>query len=246
MKGIILAGDSGSSLYPLTLGIPKQLIPIYDKPMIYYPIQTLVKANIRDILIITTTEYQSLFKKTLGNGNYFEASIEYAVQDEPKGIAQAILIARDFIQSEDFCLITGDTIIEGDNMIPNIEKAIRTVNKSGNATIFIEDKTYPNQYGKVIMNRDGKCIDIVGDKGYKYYYSITGIYIFPNRAVNKIQEIGISERGRKEITDLSRLFFRECKLQVRMLDKKCIWFDTNTFENLLKCAEFMSKKRFSK
>lgn len=243
MKGIVLAGDSGSGLFPLTLGVPKQLLPIYDQPMIYYPIQTLVSAGIREILIITTTEYQPLFKKTLGNSKYFEASIKYEVQDEPKGIAQAIAIAKDFIQSEDFCLTTGDTIIEGEQMTQNIEKAIRTVEKSGNATIFVEEKTYPNQYGKVLVNKEGKYIEIVGDEGYNFYYSIAGIYIFPNVAVNKIQELGISERGRKEITDLSRLFFKECKLQVRVLDKKCIWFDTNTFENLLKCAEYMSKKR---
>lgn len=241
MKGIILAGDSGTNLYPLTKGIPKQLLPIYDKPMIYYPIQTLVDANIRDILIITTRAHQPLFKSVLGKGEFFDARFDYAVQEEPNGIAQAITIAKDFIEADNFCLVTGDTIIVGPSMTKNLEKAFRSVCKSGNATIFIEDKTYPNQYGKVVLNNEGKTIEIVGDEGINYYYSISSIYIFPNNAVNRVNEINFSERGRKEITDLNKLFFKESKLQVRLLDKNCKWFDTNTFDNLLKCSEYMSK-----
>lgn len=145
MKGIILAGDSGERLYPLTIGIPKQLLPIYDKPMIYYPIDTLVQAGITDILIITTAEQQPLFQKALGEGSAFNSSFTYAVQEEPKGIAQAISIGEEFIGNESVCLITGDMIIDGDNVIERIKKAIRAVKKSGNATIFVENKTYPDQ-----------------------------------------------------------------------------------------------------
>lgn len=242
MKGIVLAGDSGNRLFPITLGIPKQLLPIFDRPMIYYPITTLVNAGIREILIITTSEYQPLFKKALNDGERFGAIIEYAIQDKPEGVAQALAIAKDFINDDAICLITGDTIIDGENMIKSLNIAFRTVYKSGNATIFVEEKTYPNQYGKVIRNKEGKFIEIVGDEEFNYYYSISGIYIFPNSAVTKINELTVSGRGRKEITDLNKLFFQNSKLQIRILDKNCIWFDTNTFENLLKCSEYMSKK----
>ena len=162
MKGIILAGDSGDRLYPLTIGIPKQLLPVYDKPMIYYPIETLVQSGINDILIITTAEQQPLFQKALGDGSAFNATFAYAVQDEPRGVAQAISIGEEFIGKESVCLITGDMIIDGDNVIERIKKAIRAVKKSGNATIFVENKTYPDQYGQVIMNREWKVDDVDG------------------------------------------------------------------------------------
>lgn len=243
MKGIVLAGDSGSKLEPITLGIPKQLIPIYDKPMIFYPIETLVKAGINEILIITTSEYQSFFKKTIGNGKDLGVSVTYAIQECPNGIAQAISIGETFIGKDGFCLITGDTIIYGEGIYPNIKKAIRSANKSGNATIFIEGKTYPDQYGRVILNNEGKIQEIVGNDILNFYYSIASIFIFPNDAVKRVDGLNISERGRKEITDLHKFFFEDCKLLVRELDKDCIWFDTNTFDNLLKCSEFMSKKK---
>lgn len=158
MKGIILAGDSGERLHPLTIGIPKQLLPVYDKPIIYYPIDTLVQAGITDILIITTSEQQPLFMKVLGDGSRFNATFSYAVQDEPRGIAQAISIGEEFIGKESVCLITGDMIIDGDNVSERIKKAIRTVKKRGNATIFVENKTYLDQYGQVIMNHEWKML----------------------------------------------------------------------------------------
>ena len=154
MKGIVLAGDSGSRLHPLTLGVPKQLLPIYDKPMIYYPIETLVQSGIRDILIITTVEHQTLFQKALGDGARFDAKFQYAIQEKASGIAQAINIASDFIGKDSVCLITGDMIIAGDGVKNHISKAIRAVEKSGNATIFVENKNYPDQYGRVVMTRD--------------------------------------------------------------------------------------------
>lgn len=239
MKGIILAGSSGNKLKPVTLGIPKQLIPIYDRPMIYFPIELLVKSGITDLLVITPRNYQHLFKNSLGDGAMFGASITYSIQEEPEGIAQAICLGKDFLGSDGFCLITGDTVIEVSNSCELIKKAIRTAEKSGNATIFVENKTYPDQYGKVVISKDGKVQEIVGDDGLSYYYSIASLYIFPNNAIKLAQTLTKSERGLLEITDLNKKFFENCKLQVRILDKDCIWFDTNTFENILKCSDYM-------
>lgn len=243
MKGIILAGDSGSKLHPLTLGIPKQLLPIYDKPMIYYPIDTLVQSGIKDILVITTEEYQPLFQKALGDGICFDANFQYAIQEEANGIAQAINIASDFIGKDSVCLITGDMIIAGDGVKNHIAKAIRAVEKSGSATIFVENKNYPDQYGRVVMNRDRKVESIVGETETNYYYSIASFYVFPNSVIKVAKEIMPSERGRYEITDVNKRFFEECKLQVQVLDNKCIWFDTNTIDNIYRCSDYMKKRK---
>lgn len=243
MKGIILAGDSGSRLHPLTFGIPKQLIPIYDKPMIYYPIDILVKAGITELLIITTEEYQQLFRKAIGDGEQFGCKVTYAIQNEPNGIADAINIAADFIGKDGVCLITGDTIIDGPDFSEQIKKSIRAVRKSGNATIFVENKTYDGQYGRVVMDKDRKPLSIEGDMDTNYYYSIASLYVFPNKVVDIAKEIMPSERGRYEITDVNKRFFEECKLQVQVLDSKCIWFDTNTYDNILKCSNYMKHKK---
>lgn len=242
MKGIIIAGDSGDKLHPLTLGVPKQLLPIYDKPMIYYPVETLVESGITEILVITTAEHQPLFKKALGDGGRFGAHFEYAIQEEANGIALAISIGQEFIGTDGLCLITGDMIIAGDRVKDHIQKSIRTVSKSGNATIFVENKTYPDQYGKVIVDREQKVLSIVGTNEARHYYSIASLYVFPNSVIKHVSNIGISERGRLEITDVNKRFFEECKLQVRMLESSIIWFDTNTVDNIMKCAEYFSRK----
>lgn len=246
MKGIVLSGDSGNRLYPITAAVPKQLLPIYDKPMVLYPIQTLVRSGITDILLITTKEHQLLFQKVLGDGSQFRASITYAIQHKPEGIAQAISIGEEFIGHEPFCLITGDTILDGPGIESMINKAIRTVNKSGQATIFVEKRTYPNQYGKVIVDEAGRVNKIVGDGGERYYYSIASIYIFPNSAVKRINDLNISERNRLEIIKLSEILFKEKKLQVRIMDKDSVWLDTNSFESILRCGLYMSSKNFSR
>ena len=246
MKGIILAGDSGDRLQPLTIGIPKQLLPVYDKPMIYYPIDTLMQAGIEDILIITTAEQQPLFHKVLGDGSRFNATFSYAVQNEPKGIAEAISIGEEYIGKESVCLITGDMIIDGENVSERIKKAIRAVKKSGNATIFVENKTYPDQYGQVIMNKEWKVEDIVGTSDKPHYLSIASFYVFPNSVIKHTCSLDLSERGRLEITDVNKRFFEECKLQVQVLDSKCIWFDTNTIDNIWRCGEYMRKKSIKK
>lgn len=243
MKGIILAGDSGSRLHPLTLGMPKQLLPIYDKPMIYYPIETLVHSGINDILIITTREYQPLFQKTLGDGNLFNAKFKYAIQEHANGIAQAINIATDFIGKDSMCLITGDMIIAGDGVKNHIAKAIKAVEKSGNATIFVENKSYPDQYGRVVMGTGKKVERIVGETVAQYFYSIASFYVFPNSVIKYANKVELSERGRYEITDINKRFFEDCKLQVQVLDRNCTWFDTNTFDNLLTVAEYFRQLR---
>lgn len=221
-------------------------MPVYDKPMIYYPIDTLVQAGIEDILIITTAEQQPIFQKALGDGSRFNAHFTYAVQDEPKGIAQAISIGKEFISKESVCLITGDMIIDGENVSERIKKAIRAVKKSGNATIFVENRTYPDQYGQVIMNREWKVEDIVGTSEQVHYLSIASFYVFPNSVIKHACSIDYSERGRLEITDVNKRFFEECKLQVQVLDSKCIWLDTNSIENIWRCGEYMRKKSIKK
>lgn len=243
MKGIILAGDSGSRLHPLTLSIPKQLIPIYDKPMIYYPIDILVNAGITESLVITTEVYQQSFQKAIGDGEQFGCKVSYAIQNEPNGIADAINIAADFIGKDGVCLITGDTIIDGPYFSEQIKKSIRAVKKSGNATIFVENKTYEDQYGRVVMDSNRKPQTIQGVTDASHYYSIASLYVFPNKVVDIAKDIMPSERGRYEILDVNKRFFEECKLQVQVLDSKCVWFDTNNFDNILKCSNYMKRKQ---
>lgn len=237
MKGIILAGGVATNLYPLTLGIPKQLLPIYDKPMIYYPIETLVKAGISEILVITTSAQQPAFKGYLADGSTLNCKITYDVQDEPKGIAEALVIGKEFIGNDAVCLITGDTIISGETLSQQLQKALKAVEKSGNATIFVSKDTDANQYGKVIGNNS-----VVGESDDNYYKSITGLYVFPKGAAEKVGLIEPSERGLLEITALSQLYQEDNKLQIQELTQDCEWLDTNTFDSLVKCNTFMQKQ----
>ena len=213
--------------------------------MIYYPIDILVKAGITELLVITTEVQQPLFRKAIGDGDLFGCKITYAIQNAPNGIADAINIATDFIGKDGVCLITGDTIIDGPDFGEQIKKSIRAVKKSGNATIFVENKTYEDQYGRVVMDKDRKPLSIMGDMDASHYYSIASLYVFPNKVVDIAKEIMPSERGRYEITDVNKRFFEECKLQVQVLDSKCIWFDTNSFDNILKCGNYMKQKQFN-
>ena len=180
-----------------------------------------------------------MFRKAIGDGDLFGCKITYAIQNEPNGIADAINIAADFIGKDGVCLITGDTIIDGPDFSEQIKKSVRAVRKSGNATIFVENKTYEDQYGRVAMDKDRKPLSIEGDMDTNYYYSIASLYVFPNKVVDTAKEIKPSERGRYEITDVNKRFFEECKLQVQVLDSKCFWFDTKTFDNILKCSNYM-------
>lgn len=212
--------------------------------MIFYPIETLTKAGITEILIILSPEHSDTFKKALGDGSQFNAQFTYAAQDSPNGIAQAIAIGKNFIGNESVCLITGDTIIVGEGLTPLINKAERAIRNSGCATIFVNRDNDPNQYGKVIMNQKGKVETIVGSSDNYNYCSITGLYVYPNNVVSKIEQLQLSERGLYEITDLNRLFFKENKMQVLQLLKECYWLDTNSFDSLLSASNHI-KTRFT-
>ena len=241
MKGIILAGDSGTSLHPLTLGIPKQLLPIYDKPMIYYPLQTLVQSGVKDILIITSKEDQSLFLRALGNGQSFGVHLSYAWQEKPEGIAQAIMIGQDFIGNDALCLVTGDTIILGESLQRDLSKAYKAAEKSGNATIFIEEDYDPNQYGMVVLGKKGETPEITGVSDKPNYYSITGLYVFPNSVLKHVFNIEKSERQRYEITSVSQIFNHQNKLRIQKLSSDCVWLDTSSFDSILKSSLYMQK-----
>ena len=241
MKGIVLAGDSGTRLHPLTLVVPKQLLPIYDKPMVYYPLQTLVESGIEDILIITSELNQILFQRSLGDGQAFGLSLSYACQETPEGIAQAIMIGQDFIGNDALCLITGDTIIIGNSLQKQLTKAYKAAEKSGNATIFVDQDYDPNQYGMVVLGDKGSASEITGVSHKPNYYSITGLYVFPNSVLKHVFEIEKSERQRYEITSVSQIFQNKNKLQIQKLPSDCMWLDTSTFDNILNSSLYIQK-----
>ena len=236
MKGIILAGDSGTRLHPLTLAVPKQLLPIYDKPMVYYPLMTLVESGIEDILIITSEKDQALFQRSLGDGQAFGVRLTYAYQETPEGIAQAIMIGQDFIDNDALCLITGDTIILGNSLQKHLAKAYKAAEKSGNATIFVDQDYDPNQYGIVVLGNKEYASEIAGVSNKPNYYSIMGLYVFPNSVLKHIFEIKKSERQRYEITSVSQIFNQQNKLRIQKLSSDCIWFDTNSFDDIMKSS----------
>lgn len=239
MKGIILAGDSGTGLHPLTLGVPKQLLPIYDKPMVYYPLQTLVQSGVDDILIITSEEDQGAFQRALGDGHPLGVHLSYACQEKPEGIAQAIMIGQDFIGNDAVCLVTGDTIIVGETLQRDLVKAYKAAEKSSNATIFVDNDYDPNQYGKVVLGKHGIVEEIIGISQKPNYYSITGLYVFPNSVLKHIFKIEKSERNRYEITSVSKIFQEKNKLQIQKLPSDCKWLSTNTFNELLDCSLYI-------
>lgn len=241
MKGIILAGDSGCKLEPLTRGVPKQLLPIYDRPMIYYPIETLVDAGITDILIITSPQYTANFTSALGDGSTFGAHFTFAQQMKPEGSAQAFTIGEDFLAKEPVCMITGDCIILGKDRAAKLKKAIRAASKSGQATIFVIRDNDPSQYGIAKLDEKGKCKDVNGQTSYNSKYSITGLYVFPKGVANYAKIIEKSDRGRFEVTAMQKLFLDANKLQAQTLGNDYLWLDTNTVDNLLKASNYIQK-----
>ena len=241
MKGIILAGDAGSRLEPLTLGVPKQLLPIYDKPMAYYPLTTLAQSGIKEILVITTQEYQDAFMRALGDGTSFGVRLSYACQEAPEGVAQAIMIAQDFIGDESLCLITGDTIIVGSGLKDILTKAYKAADKSGQATFFVDKDYDPNQYGMVVLGQRGNVTEITGVTHKPNYYSITGLYVFPNSVLKHVFDIDKSERERYEITSVGELFYKKNKLLIQKLPSDCEWLDTTTFDSLLTSSQYIQK-----
>lgn len=243
MKGIILAGDSGDRLYPLTRGIPKQLLPLYDQPMIYYPIKTLVEAGIKDILIITSPQHTANFVSALGNGSQFGARFTYATQSSPDGAAQAFTIGEEFVNTDSVCMITGDCIILGDDRAAKLQKAIRAAKNSGQATIFIIRDNDPQQYGVAKLDKKGQVEAVDGQLDDYSKYAITGLYVFPKGVADYAKVIEKSERGRFEVTTLNKIYLEENKLQVQKLGNDFKWFDTNTIDNLVKVSNYIQKQK---
>ena len=244
MKGIVLAGGSGTRLYPITKSISKQIIPVYDKPMIYYPIELLVGVGVKDILIITSQEHASTFIQALGDGSAFGARFTYAIQPRPEGAAQAFTIGEEFVGDEPVCLITGDCILFGKDRNVKLLKAMRAALNSGQASIFVCRDWDPNQYGVVTLDSDGKCLTIEGQTTNPLYYSITGLYVFPKGVADYAKHVGKSERGRLEVTSLNKTYFEKNKLQVQVLGSDFMWFDTNSFDSLLVINNYIKNNRF--
>ena len=240
MKGIILAGGSGTRLYPLTKGVSKQLMPIYDKPMIYYPLSTLMIAGIREILIISTLEDLPLFKKILGNGSEIGLNFEYIVQPSPNGIAESFILGKDFIGSEDVCLILGDNIFYGHGISNMMTSAINNARNENKATIFGYHVNDPERYGVVKFNADGKALSIEEKPEVaQSNYAITGLYFYPNDVVKMADKIIPSSRGELEITSLNQIYLNKECLSVKIMGRGYAWLDTGTHESLLEASNFI-------
>ena len=236
MKGIILAGGSGTRLYPLTVAVSKQLLPVYDKPMIYYPLSTLMLAGIREILIITTPQDQQAFKTLLGDGNALGCTFSYEVQPEPNGLAEAFIIGADFIGNDSVALVLGDNIFYGNGL----SKLLQQQTSLSGGSIFAYPVKDPNRYGVVEFDKDGKAISVEEKpENPKSKYAIPGLYFFDNRVVEFAKDVKPSARGEKEITSIQQRYLNLDELQVAVMSRGMTWFDTGTIDSLNEATDFV-------
>ncbi len=240
MKGIILAGGSGTRLYPITKGVSKQLVPIYDKPMIYYPLSVLMLAGITEVLIISTPQDLPRFKELLGDGSDLGMHFSYIVQPSPDGLAQAFILGADFIGNDSVCLVLGDNIFYGQGLTGLLEKSVQNVEQEGKATVFGYYVSDPERYGVAEFDKEGNVISIEEKpKEPKSKYAVVGLYFYPNSVVKIAQNIKPSDRGELEITTVNQIYLAEKNLKVELMGRGDAWLDTGTHESLLDASMFI-------
>ena len=240
MKGIVLAGGSGTRLYPITKGVSKQLIPIFDKPMVYYPISALMLAGIRDILIISTPHDLPGFKRLLGDGSDYGVNFQYAEQPSPDGLAQAFTIGADFIGNDSACLVLGDNIFHGAGFSGMLKEAVRTADEEGKATVFGYWVNDPERYGVAEFDKEGNCLSIEEKPANpKSNYAVVGLYFYPNKVVDVASKIQPSARGEYEITTVNQWFLNDGELKVQTLGRGFAWLDTGTHDSLSEASTYI-------
>ena len=240
MKGIVLAGGSGTRLYPITKGISKQLIPIFDKPMVYYPISVLMLAGIREILIISTPQDLPAFQRLLGDGSDFGVQFSYAEQASPDGLAQAFIIGREFIGNDDVCLVLGDNIFYGSGFTRLLKDAVQTAAQQREATIFAYHVADPERYGVAEIGQNGKCLSLEEKPASpKSNYAVVGLYFYPNDVLNIATEIKPSARGELEITSVNQIYLAQQRLRAKIMGHGYAWLDTGTHDSLSEASTFV-------